>query len=218
MWRLWVGHFPVFWLNFVGAYSALVRWGLLDFLEECISSFCCFFFFFFFFFCFFCFFFFFFFFSSGQRRTSTESFRSQWAAPDLNRELQIAVGSAGPQRQLAAADRSGQRRTVGSARPQQGDAAKWATPDLNCQKESQKEMSGRAPDRMPERMTEDMPDRMSEDAPERMPEDVQKRKSEMCQKRMPEDMPERMSQTMSKDMPERMSEDMPERLWEDICQ
>ena len=44
---------------------------------------------------------------SGQRRTSIASSRLQWAAPDLNSGLQIAVGSAGPQ---------------------PGD---WATPDLN---------------------------------------------------------------------------------------
>ena len=31
-------------------------------------------------------------------RTSTVSSRSQWALPDLNRELQISVGIAGPQR------------------------------------------------------------------------------------------------------------------------
>ena len=30
-------------------------------------------------------------------RTSTASSRSQWALPDLNRELQISVGTAGPQ-------------------------------------------------------------------------------------------------------------------------
>eukprot|EP00435_Cladocopium_sp_Y103_P000574 s5391_g1.t1 len=33
--------------------------------------------------------------ASGQRRTSTASPRSQWATPDLNCELQIAVGTAG---------------------------------------------------------------------------------------------------------------------------
>ena len=35
---------------------------------------------------------------SGHCRTSTASCRSQWALPDLNRELQIPVGTAGPQR------------------------------------------------------------------------------------------------------------------------
>ena len=34
---------------------------------------------------------------SGHCRTSTASSRSQWALPDLNRELQIPVGTAGPQ-------------------------------------------------------------------------------------------------------------------------
>ena len=36
---------------------------------------------------------------SGHCRTSTTSSRSQWARPDLNRELQISVGTAGPQLQ-----------------------------------------------------------------------------------------------------------------------
>ena len=34
---------------------------------------------------------------SGPRRTSTTSSRSQCALPDLNRERQISVGTAGPQ-------------------------------------------------------------------------------------------------------------------------
>ena len=46
----------------------------------------------------------------------------QWAAPDLNCKLQIAMGSAGPQRR--ASDRSGQgRASTGSSR------AEWAAPD-----------------------------------------------------------------------------------------
>ena len=35
---------------------------------------------------------------SGNCRTSSASSRSQWAPPDLNRECQIPVGNAGPQR------------------------------------------------------------------------------------------------------------------------
>ena len=35
---------------------------------------------------------------SGHCRTSTANSRSQWASPDLNRELQISAGTAGPQR------------------------------------------------------------------------------------------------------------------------
>ena len=35
---------------------------------------------------------------SEQRRASTGSSRSEWEAPDLNRELEIGVGGAGPQR------------------------------------------------------------------------------------------------------------------------
>eukprot|EP00435_Cladocopium_sp_Y103_P056676 s118_g19.t1 len=61
---------------------------------------------------------------SGQRRTSTASSRSQWAPPDLNRELQIPVGTAGPQPR--APDPSGHCRTsTASSRSQ------WALPDLN---------------------------------------------------------------------------------------
>ena len=65
----------------------------------------------------------------------------QWAAPDLNCKLQIAVGSAGPQ--PGAQDYSGQRRTstgelasgVCSAGPHPGSfRAEWATPDLTSQK------------------------------------------------------------------------------------
>ena len=61
---------------------------------------------------------------SGHCRTSTASSRSQWALPDLNRELQIAVGTTGPQPR--APDRSGHCRTsTASSRSQ------WALPDLN---------------------------------------------------------------------------------------
>ena len=79
--------------------------------------------------------------SCGQRQISTWSSRLQWAAPDLNSELQIAVGSAGPQQR--APDCSGQRRTssaglrsgLGNAGPHPGSSrAEWAAPDLSCQK------------------------------------------------------------------------------------
>ena len=61
---------------------------------------------------------------SGHSRTSTASSRSQWALPDLNRELQIAVGTAGPQPRLPG--RSGHCRTsTASSRSQ------WAQPDLH---------------------------------------------------------------------------------------
>ena len=46
---------------------------------------------------------------SGHSRTSTASARSQWALPDLHRELQIPVGTAGPQPR--APDPSGHCRT-----------------------------------------------------------------------------------------------------------
>eukprot|EP00435_Cladocopium_sp_Y103_P007032 s3442_g2.t1 len=61
---------------------------------------------------------------SRHCRTSIATARSQWALPDLNRELQISVGNAGPQPR--GPDPSGQRRTsTASARSQ------WAVPDLN---------------------------------------------------------------------------------------
>ena len=61
---------------------------------------------------------------SGHCRTSTASCRSQWALPDLNRELQIPVATARPQPR--APDPSGHCRTsTASSRSQ------WALPDLN---------------------------------------------------------------------------------------
>eukprot|EP00435_Cladocopium_sp_Y103_P038007 s1292_g10.t1 len=93
---------------------------------------------------------------SGQRRTSTASSGSQWATPDLNRELWIPVGNAGLNRELPipvgtagpqrrAPDPSGQRRTsTASSRSQ------WALPDLNREPQSPVGNAGpqlRAPDR-----------------------------------------------------------------------
>eukprot|EP00435_Cladocopium_sp_Y103_P060571 s286_g22.t1 len=61
---------------------------------------------------------------SRHCRTSSASSRSQWALPDLNRELQIPVGTAGPQPRVP--DPSGHCRTsTASSRSQ------WALPDLN---------------------------------------------------------------------------------------
>ena len=60
---------------------------------------------------------------SGNCRTASASSRSQWALRDFICQLQIAVGTAGPQQR--APDPSGQRRTsTASSRSQ------WATPDL----------------------------------------------------------------------------------------
>ena len=59
---------------------------------------------------------------SGHCRTSTASCRSQWALPDLHRELQIAVGTAGPR----LPDRSGHCRTSTAT-----SRSQWALPDLN---------------------------------------------------------------------------------------
>ena len=71
------------------------------------------------------------------RQMSTWTSRLQWAAPGLNSELQIAVGSADLNR--GALERTGQRWTspgelwsgLGNAGPQPGGSgADWATPDL----------------------------------------------------------------------------------------
>ena len=109
---------------------------------------------------------------SGHCRTSTASSRSQWALPDLNRELQIPVGTAGPQRP---------------------DRMPEDMPDG---------MSDRMPEDMSDRMPEDMPDRMPEDMSDRMPEDMPSRMPEDLPDRMPEDMPDRMPEDMSDRMPE----------------
>ena len=86
---------------------------------------------------------------SGHCRTSTATSRSQWALPDLNRDFQIAVGTAGPQPRLP--DRSGHCRTsTGRMWEKMSDRMSEDMPD-------------RMPERMSERMSEDMPDRMSED-------------------------------------------------------
>ena len=74
---------------------------------------------------------------SGHSRTSTASSRSQWAQPDLhrglqipvalpglNRDFQIAVGTAGLQPRLP--DRSGHCRTSTAT-----SRSQWALPDLN---------------------------------------------------------------------------------------
>ena len=128
--------------------SPPVRWGLLDFMRALLLLFLLFF--------FFLFFFFFFLLVFADilavlfarcRQMSRWTSRLQWAAPDLNRELQIAVGSAGPQqrapdcsgqRRTSTGERTGQRRTstglwsgLGNAGPQPGSSgADWATPGL----------------------------------------------------------------------------------------
>ena len=61
---------------------------------------------------------------SGHCRTSTASARSQWALPDLHRELQIPVGTAGPQPRLPGC--SGHCRTSTAT-----SRSQWALPDLN---------------------------------------------------------------------------------------
>ena len=90
---------------------------------------------------------------SGHSRTSTASARSQWALPDLHRELKIPVGTAGPQPRLPG--RSGHCRTSTAT-----SRSQWALPDLN--QELQIPVGTAGPQR-PDRMPEDMPDRMPED-------------------------------------------------------
>ena len=148
-----------------------------------------------------------------RRQMSTWTSRLQWAAPDLNSELQIAVGTAGPQQR--APDCSGQRRTstgelwsgLGNAGPQPGSSgADWATPDLNRG----------ALERTGQRRTSpgDLPSGVGSAGPQ-LPEDMSEDVSEICQKRMSErmseDMSEEMSENMSKDMSEDMSKDMSEK-------
>ena len=118
---------------------------------------------------------------SGHSRTSTASSRSQWAQPDLNRELQIAVGTAGPQPR--APDPSGHCRTStassrslwalpdtsGHCRTSTATSrSQWALPDLN--RDFQIAVGTAGPQReekMSDRMPEDMSDRMPEDLPVR---------------------------------------------------
>ena len=110
--------------------------------------------------------------AGGHCRTSTATSRSQWALPGLNRELQIPVGTAGPQRP---------------------DRMPEDMPDG---------MSDRMPEDMSDRMPEDMPDRMPKDMSDRMPEDMSDRMPEDLPDRMPEDMPEHMPEDMPDRMPE----------------
>ena len=123
---------------------------------------------------------------SGHCRTSTASSRSQWALLDLNRDFQVAVGTAGPQRP----DRMPEDMPDGMSDTMPED------------------MSDRMPEDMPDRMPEDMSDRMPEDMPDRMPEDLPDR--------MPEDMPEHMPEDMRDRMPDRMPEDKSDRMPEDL--
>ena len=135
------------------------------------------------------------------RQMSTWTSRVQWATPGLNSELQIAVGSAGPQQRTP--DCSGQCRTstgelwsgLGNAGPLPGSSgADWATPDLNRG----------ALERIGQRRTSpgDLPSGVGSAGPQ-LPEDMSKDVSEICQKRMSERMSEDMSEDMSKDMSEK---------------
>ena len=73
--------------------------------------------------------------TAGPQPRLPDRIRSQCALPDLNRDFQIAVGTAGPQPRLP--DRSGHCRTSTAT-----SRSQWALPDLNgkkrCQIECQK--------------------------------------------------------------------------------
>ena len=80
---------------------------------------------------------------SGHCRTSTARSRSQWALPDLHRELQIAMGTAGPQPRLPGC--SGHCRTSTAI-----SRSQWALPDLHREIQIPVGTAGpppRAPDR-----------------------------------------------------------------------
>ena len=62
--------------------------------------------------------------SASSPAASSSQSRSQWAQPDLHRELQILVGTAGHQPRVA--DRSGHCRTSTAT-----SRSQWALPDLN---------------------------------------------------------------------------------------
>ena len=155
----------------------------------------------------------------GHCRTSTATSRSQWALPgltatsrsqcalpDFNCDFQIAVGTAGPQREEKMSDRMSED-----------------MPDRMPEKmleDMPDKMSDRMPEDMPDRRPEDLPDRMPEDMPDkmsdRMPEDMPDRRPEDLPDRMPEDLPDRMPEDMPDRMPDRMPEDMSDRMPEDL--
>ena len=111
------------------------------------------------------------------RQMSTWTSRLQWAAPGLNRELQIAVGSAGPQPGSSGAD--------------------WATPDLTRgapERTGQRRTStgdlpsgvGSAGPQLPEDMSEEMSKDMSEKSVRRyVRRNVRKACQKICQKKCP---------------------------------
>ena len=109
---------------------------------------------------------------------------------EFNMELQIAVGSAGPQQR--APDCSGQRRTstgwlwsgLGNAGPHPGSSrAKWAAPDLSYQKICQTICQKRMSERMSEDMSEEMSEDMSIEMSDNMSEICQRECRKKCQKK-----------------------------------
>ena len=149
---------------------------------------------------------------SGHSRTSTARSRSQWALPDLNRELQIAVGTAGPQRP----DRMPEDMPDGMSDRMPEDMSDRMPEDMPDR--MPEDMSDRMPENMPDRMPEDLPDRMPEDMPEDMPDRMPDRMPEDMSDRMPEDLLDRMPEHMPEDMPGHMPEDMPDRMPEDMSE
>ena len=137
----------------------------------------------------------------------------QWAALDLNCKLQIALGSAGPQR--GAPDCSGQRRTstgelpsgVGSDGPHPGASrAEWAAPDLSCQKKMTENMSA---------------NNVRINANRNVRKYVRKERRKICQKKYQKKCQKicqiRTSEDMSKEMSENMSKKNVRKLWQKTC-
>ena len=112
--------------------------------------------------------------SQSNCRTSSASSRSQWALPDPKGELQILVGTAGPQRQIE---------------------CQIKCPDLMSERVSEY-MSDRTPDKTFSIMPNRMPEHMSDRAPDRL--------SEFMSGRMPEPMSDRMPTRMMEYMSGRM--------------
>ena len=147
-------------------------------------------------------------------RSAGPSSRSQWALPNLNRQLLIAGGTAGPQLMTWAYAKN----TISKQMPESmaEKMSEWMSEGRHrrCQKtchymgSQSKWMSENRSDRMPEKVS----DNMSKNGlgrrqwmSEQMSEDVSDR------------MPDRMWEDMSDRMPDEASEDMSDRP-DAICQ
>ena len=119
---------------------------------------------------------------SGHCQTSTASVRSQWALPELNRERQISVGTAGSQPR--APDLSGHCRTsTASSRSQCAGPLRSGTCGWGPAVPMSEKMSERMPDRTPESMSPYRPERVSAYMPESMSEQMPKNVRAYARKR-----------------------------------